>query len=166
MRNRWLTALIVVLAVACGGKRTRTIGGSGGGSGPNDAGSGAVASDAGAIVRRALHVRLELLVTPDEIPAKTRVDLIMTDETGRTERVGLGEFTGTCTDVTEQNKSGPMTPIVSYDCLHDGRGTLLRLVARLGHIIVLRARVDAGEEPLFDEHKRVPVPTGVPIVTD
>lgn len=143
--TRGVLALVAAVA-GCGG------GGSGGADEPEGP-------------RRVVHLAIETSEVPDANPPRGRVDLVMTDHTGASDRVEIGEFPGPCEDTSASHLSDPMSPILSVDCTGEG-GIALRFVHRGPEVIVLRARHYEGEEQTFDEHTRIGVPSNAIVKTD
>lgn len=117
---------------------------------------------------RVRHLRLEsVTVDPEAEMPKSRVTLIIADETGSTRREPIGELEGGCSDSTAQNLGTQMKPILALDCWFAGAGSQLRFVKRGHQLVVLRAPVDemtgTGD---YEVMKTIELPPGVPVTTD
>ena len=138
---------LVVAVTGCGG------GGSGGGADEADE------------PRRVVHLAIEITEVPDSNPPRAQVDVVMTGQTGASDRVEIGVFPGPCEDTSASHLSDPMSPILAVDCKGEG-GLALRFVHRGPEVIVLRAKHYEGEEQAFDEHTRIGVGSNTTIKTD
>lgn len=163
MRNRSRAFLVLVLVVAACGGRTRRVGEAGSNREPGGDRPTSAPADAGAIppsTIAAAHLSLELAGED-----RTVVRLVVTDETGATQRSDLAELAGPCTDVTSSEREDG-TPILAARCDPDaGRGALLHVVVRGNQAIALRDWTDDAELA-FDEIRRVDLPPGARITTD
>jgi hypothetical protein len=160
----WMTAVTALIAFAACGGRTRSVGRGGARAGSTE--TPAPGGDGDAPPRRVLHLAIEVEPVEQATPPRSRVDLVTTDQTGATDRTEIGEFAGSCAETSAAHRADAMRPLLSVDCSGGDPEMLLRFVHRGSELIVLRARLFAGEEPSYDEHTRIPLPTGVPVRTD
>ena len=122
--------------------------------------------------RRAKYVNLSLEILPasgpDEIDAGGLVEitLILTDETGSTKRISIGEYPGPCEDVSAKDKS-PMKPLLSARC-SGGEGLRLRLLQKEkdSKVVLWKAPGLQGDDIDFDEFHEYEMPKGAAITTE
>jgi hypothetical protein len=121
--------------------------------------------------RKAKYVNLSLEILPasgpDEIDAGglEEITLIVTDETGSTRRVSLGEYPGPCEDVTHKDRNTPMKPILSAVC-KGGEGLRIRLLQKNRKVVMFRAAGLQGDDFDFDEFQEYDMPRGAAITTE
>jgi hypothetical protein len=152
--------LVLAAAITCacsGGSSKDKAGGSGsGGGGPKP---------------KAKYVNLSLEILPasgpDEIDAGglEEITLIVTDETGSTRRISIGEYPGPCEDVTHRDRNTPMKPILSAIC-KGGEGLRIRLLQKNRKIVLFRATGLQGDDFDFDEFHEYDMPRGAAIITE
>ena len=151
-----LVVLAAVLACACSG-----------GSSKDTAGGGARGKKP--LKAKFVHLSLEILPAsgPDEIDAGglEEITLIITDETGSTRRLSMGEYPGPCEDVSHRDKKSPMKPILSALC-RGGEGLRIRLLQKNRKIVLYRAPGVEGDDFDFDEFHEYEMPKGAGITTE
>jgi hypothetical protein len=149
--------VVVAAAVAC----------SGGSS--SEKGGAAAAGDQQPHKAKYVNLSLEILPAsgPDEIDAGglEEITLIITDETGSTRRISLGEYPGPCEDVTHKDRTTPMKPILSAIC-KGGEGLRIRLLQKNRKIVLFRAAGIQGDDFDFDEFHEYDMPKGAAITTE
>ena len=161
-----LALLLTSSLVAC------SSGGAGtGGGGATPADPDRAASPADPVYKRLL---LSLEILPAGAAGAPRaadagdlqqVWIIMTDETGATERVDIGSYPGPCRDRSGELEGAAMDPLLGASC-SGGEGVRLLVVQRDGNLVVLRALGEEGDELDHDEVQRVELPPGVPVSVD
>jgi hypothetical protein len=156
-----MTKLVIVAAAL-------TCGCSGGSS--KDTGSGGGAGRGGKPLRaKFVNLSLEILPAsgPDEIDAGglEEITLIITDETGSTRRIAIGEYPGPCEDVSHRDRKSPMKPILSALC-RGGEGLRIRLLQKNRKIVLYRAPGVQGDDFDFDEFHEYDMPKGAAITTE
>lgn len=105
---------------------------------------------------------VETLSDDDEIPPRQRVTVSLTDETGAAESIEVGEFVGGC---APSQVDAPENAITALRCWYAGAGTVLQVFRQGGELVIVRAEIDeGGEEPSFEEYKRLPVAVGAVVV--
>jgi hypothetical protein len=163
--RRLVLALILATAAAAAGCGTRNVLGTPAGEGGG--GGEAAAPGAPSAARRLAHVSIDLLPV-DRPPRRTRVHVVVTDETGAARPREVGVFDGECADVSVIARTERLRPLLGADCGAGGTRVLLRLVARDSSLILLRAVVtgDPSEEPEFDQLARIDLPSGTRVLTD
>ena len=120
---------------------------------------------------RAKFVNLSLEILPgsgpDEVDAGglEEITLILTDETGSTRRISLGEYPGPCEDVTHRDRKTPMKPLLSAIC-RGGEGLRLRLLQKNRRVVLFRAPGIQGDDFDFDEFHEYEMPRGAAITTE
>jgi hypothetical protein len=150
-----LLVLAAAVTCACSGGSSSEKGSSGGGDKP----------------RKAKYVNLSLEILPasgpDEIDAGglEEITLIVTDETGSTRRISLGEYPGPCEDVTHKDRNTPMKPILSAIC-KGGEGLRIRLLQKNRKVVMFRAAGLQGDDFDFDEFHEYDMPRGAAITTE
>ncbi len=160
-------ALFVALGMlaACGGTRTL-------GKGETREGTEAPTTQepsAPAVVA-VLHIALEFDVST-ESPPTTKIALVETNETGANKRHNIGEFDGSCKDVTPEVRSSDPEVFLGFHCqpYGDQRGVLVHILQRRGRLVLLRAWL-GSTKPTFDEFDQIgelpPTPMGVPLRSD
>ncbi len=116
-----------------------------------------------------VNLSLEILPGsgPDEIDAGglEEITLILTDETGSTRRISIGEYPGPCEDVTQRDRKTPMKPILSAIC-RGGEGLRLRLLQKDRKVVLFRATGLEGDDFDFDEFHEYEMPKGAAITTE
>jgi hypothetical protein len=116
-----------------------------------------------------VNLSLEILPAsgPDEIDAGglEEITLIITDETGSTRRISLGEYPGPCEDVTHRDRTTPMKPILSAIC-KGGEGLRIRLLQKNRKVVLFRAQGLQGDDFDFDEFHEYEMPKGAAITTE
>jgi hypothetical protein len=116
-----------------------------------------------------VNLSLEILPAsgPDEIDAGglEEITLIVTDETGSTRRISLGEYPGPCEDVTHKDRNTPMKPILSVTC-KGGEGLRIRLLQKNRKVVMFRAQGLQGDDFDFDEFHEYDMPRGAAITTE
>ena len=116
-----------------------------------------------------VNLSLEILPAsgPDEIDAGglEEITLIVTDETGSTKRISLGEYPGPCEDVTHRDRATPMKPLLSAIC-KGGEGLRIRLLQKNRKIVLFRAAGIQGDDFDFDEFHEYEMPHGAAIITE
>lgn len=151
--------LVIAAAISCAC--------SGGSS--EDTGSGGGATQG--TPRRAKFVQLSLEILPgsgpDEIDAGglEEITLILTDETGSTRRISLGEYPGPCEDVSHRDRKTPMKPLLSVVC-RGGEGLRIRLLQKDRKVVLFRAPGIQGDDFDFDEFHEYEMPRGAAITTE
>jgi hypothetical protein len=150
-----LLVLAAAITCACSSSQDKG-GGSGAGSSPP---------------RRAKYVNLSLEILPasgpDEIDAGglEEITLIVTDETGSTRRISIGEYPGPCEDVTHRDRNTPMKPLLSAIC-KGGEGLRIRLLQKNRKVVLFRAIGIQGDDFDFDEFHEYDMPRGAAITTE
>ena len=153
-----IVAAALALTCACSGGSSKDTG-SGGGGGK------------GGKPLRAKFVNLSLEILPasgpDEIDAGglEEITLIITDETGSTRRLSIGEYPGPCEDASHRDKKSPMKPILSAVC-RGGEGLRIRLLQKNRKIVLYRAPGVQGDDFDFDEFHEYEMPKGAAITTE
>lgn len=154
---RRMRTLLFLAAAACAC--------SGGSSG--DKGGGA--DSPGSRRSKFVHLSLEILPGsgPDEIDAGglMEITLIVTDETGSTRRISLGEYPGPCEDVSAAEAKGPMKPLLAARCT-GGEGLRLRLTQKDRKVVLWKAPRVSGDDFDFDEFHEYEMPRGAAITTE
>jgi hypothetical protein len=121
--------------------------------------------------RRAKVVQVSLEILPGSAPGEIdaggllEITLILTDETGSTKRISLGEYPGPCEDVSVADQKSPMKPMLSALC-RGGEGLRLRLVQKDRKLVLWKAPGITGDEFDFDEFHEYEMPPGAGIVTE
>ncbi len=153
-----LVVLAAALASACSGGSSEDTGGGGG-------------AGARGKPHKAKFVNLSLEILPgsgpDEIDAGglEEITLIITNETGSTRRLSIGEYPGPCEDVSHRDKKSPMKPILSAVC-RGGEGLRIRLLQKNRKIVLFRAPGVEGDDFDFDEFHEYDMPKGAAITTE
>jgi hypothetical protein len=120
---------------------------------------------------RSKFVQLSLEILPgsgpDEVDAGglEEITLILTNETGSTKRISLGEYPGPCEDVTHRDRKTPMKPLLSAIC-RGGEGLRLRLLQKDRKVVLFRAPGIQGDDFDFDEFHEYDMPKGAAITTE
>ncbi len=146
----------VAITCACSGGSSKKKGGAGGG---------------GTEPHKSKYVNLSLEILPasgpDEIDAGglEEITLIVTDETGSTKRISLGEYPGPCEDMTHRDRATPMKPLLSAVC-KGGEGLRIRLLQKNRKIVLFRAPGVQGDDFDFDEFHEYEMPRGAAIITE
>jgi len=158
-----ITALaLATLLISCGGKSNPK----------NGDGDGSASADAGPTspppLRRVLHLSLEHVTIDVNAEKPTaRVSLILTDETGSTNREEIGEFPGGCSNVSAAARTESMKPILGLDCWTGEAGVQLRFAHRKNKLYVVVAEVTRETtEPAYQPLKTIDLPQGTPVTTD
>jgi hypothetical protein len=158
---RGMTKIVVLaaaLACACSG-----------GSSKDNAGAGGAGKDGTPRKAKFVNLSLEILPAsgPDEIDAGglEEITLVITDETGSTRRISIGEYAGPCQDVSHRDKKTPMKPILSAVC-RGGEGLRIRLLQKNRKIVLFRAPGIQGDDFDFDEFHEYEMPKGAAITTE
>ena len=152
-----LVVLAAALASACSGGSSEDTGGA--------------AAGARGKPHKAKFVNLSLEILPgsgpDEIDAGglEEITLIITNETGSTRRLSIGEYPGPCEDVSHRDKKSPMKPILSAVC-RGGEGLRIRLLQKNRKIVLFRAPGVEGDDFDFDEFHEYDMPKGAAITTE
>ena len=152
-----LVVLVAALASACSGGSSEDTGGA--------------AAGARGKPHKAKFVNLSLEILPgsgpDEIDAGglEEITLIITNETGSTRRLSIGEYPGPCEDVSHRDKKSPMKPILSAVC-RGGEGLRIRLLQKNRKIVLFRAPGVEGDDFDFDEFHEYDMPKGAAITTE
>lgn len=126
---------------------------------------------AGKTPHKAKYVNLSLEILPASGPGEIdaggleEITLIVTDETGSTRRVSLGEYPGPCEDVTHRDARSPMKPILSAIC-RGGEGLRIRLLQKNRKVVLFRAPGIQGDDFDFDEFHEYDMPKGAAITTE
>ena len=153
-----IVVLAAALACACSGGSSKDTGGAGG-----------AGKDGKPRKAKFVNLSLEILPAsgPDEIDAGglEEITLIVTDETGSTRRISIGEYPGPCEDVTHRDKKTPMKPLLSAIC-RGGEGLRLRLLQKNRKIVLFRAPGVQGDDFDFDEFHEYEMPKGAAITTE
>jgi hypothetical protein len=154
--SKWLV-LAAAVACACSGGSSK------------DSASGGGAQGKKPLKAKFVHLSLEILPAsgPDEIDAGglEEITLIVTDETGSTRRISIGEYPGPCEDVTHRDKKSPMKPMLSALC-RGGEGLRIRLLQKKRKIVLYRAPGIEGDDFDFDEFHEYEMPKGAGITTE
>lgn len=154
MRRLWILA--IAISAACSGGSSEDKGAAGR---PDDKPRKA----------KAVNLSLEILPGsgPDEVDAGglMEITLILTDETGSTRRISLGEYPGPCEDVTHRDRKTPMKPLLSAIC-RGGEGLRLRLLRKDRKVVLFRAPGIQGDDFDFDEFHEYEMPRGAAITTE
>lgn len=152
-----LLVLAAAITCACSSSQDKDGGsGSGSGDGPK---------------RRAKYVNLSLEILPASGPGEIdaggleEITLIVTDETGSTRRVSIGEYPGPCEDVTHRDRKTPMKPLLSAIC-RGGEGLRIRLLQKNRKVVLFRAIGIEGDDFDFDEFHEYDMPRGAAITTE
>ncbi len=158
--SKWRLVLAAAISCACSGC-------SGGSS--EDTGGGGPSSGGKSLKAKVVVLSLEILPGsgPDEIDAGglMEITLIVTDETGSTRRVSLGEYPGPCEDVSHRDRKSPMKPMLSAIC-RGGEGLRLRLLQKERKVVLFRATGIEGDDFDFDEFHEYEMPKGTAITTE
>ncbi|HEU5058379.1 MAG TPA: hypothetical protein VFU21_17730 [Kofleriaceae bacterium] len=153
--SRKLVILALALACACSGGSSKETGGAGSGDKPRKA--------------KFVNLSLEILPAsgPDEIDAGglEEITLILTNETGSTRRIPIGEYPGPCEDISHRDRKTPMKPILSVLC-RGGEGLRIRLLQKNRKIVLFRAPGIQGDDFDFDEFHEYEMPKGAAITTE
>lgn len=113
--------------------------------------------DAGLVAVKATAVGWVFEAQEHTEPAKTKVLLSKSDETGATDHTDVGTFVGSCQNVAAEGDD----VVVAAQCKAGDKGVKLHVVHRRDELIVLRAYLEEeGDELSFDVIKRVKVPIG------
>ncbi len=140
-----------------------------GGSSEGDKGEASAGGGGGSHKTKFVNLSLEILPAsgPDEIDAGglMEITLILTDETGSTRRISLGEYPGPCEDVTHRDRKTPMKPMLSALC-RGGEGLRLRLLQKNRKVVLFRAAGIEGDDFDFDEFHEYEMPKGAAITTE
>lgn len=137
------------------------------GSSSPDKGGGA----AGKAPHKTKYVNLSLEILPASGPGEIdaggleEITLILTDETGSTRRISLGEYPGPCEDVTHRDRTTPMKPVLSAVC-RGGEGLRIRLLQKNRKVVLFRAVGIEGDDFDFDEFHEYEMPKGAAITTE
>jgi len=151
--------LVLAAAITCACSSSQDKGGRSG------AGSG------GDPPRKSKYVNLSLEILPasgpDEIDAGglEEITLVVTDETGSTRRISIGEYPGPCEDVTHRDRDTPMKPLLSAIC-KGGEGLRIRLLQKNRKVVLFRAIGIQGDDFDFDEFHEYDMPRGAAITTE
>jgi hypothetical protein len=153
------TVLVLAVAISCAC------------SGGSPASSEGAATGASGGPRRTKFINLSLEILsasgPDEVDAGglQEIWLILTDETGSTRRISLGEYPGPCEDVSHLDAKSPMKPLLAARCT-GGEGLRIRLLQKEHTVVLFRAAGLAGDDFDFDEFHEYEMPKGAAITTE
>lgn len=154
---RKLLVLAAAISCACSGGSSE------------DAGSGGAGAQGKPRKAKFVNLSLEILPGsgPDEIDAGglEEITLIITNETGSTRRVSIGEYPGPCEDISHRDKKSPMKPVLSAVC-RGGEGLRIRLLQKNRKIVLFRAPGIEGDDFDFDEFHEYEMPKGAAIITE
>jgi|SRR6185503_7650283 len=140
-------------------------------SSSQDKGGGSGAGSGGDPPHKSKYVNLSLEILPasgpDEIDAGglEEITLVVTDETGSTRRISIGEYPGPCEDVTHRDRDTPMKPLLSAIC-KGGEGLRIRLLQKNRKVVLFRAIGIQGDDFDFDEFHEYDMPRGAAITTE
>src|SRR6185503_13863292 len=82
-------------------------------SSSQDKGGGSGAGSGGDPPHKSKYVNLSVEIDAGGLE---EITLVVTDETGSTRRISIGEYPGPCEDVTHRDRDTPMKPLLSAIC--------------------------------------------------
>ena len=148
---RWFAIPLVLALAACPKKSGTTT--------PDGTGSG---SDGPVLVKQTLvRFGTENVAPPQSDNVRTKIWLVLTDETGSAKSFPMEEIDASCA----AEAGGELEALGTLRCVKDGVGANYVAVARGSEIILLRQRVAPGEDDNdYEEQSRVAVPAGSKLV--
>lgn len=143
-------SLLLICLAACGARHNPP-------AGPGT-GSASGTGSAEIVMQTLVHFAFENEGGADAPVPKTKIWVVVTDETGAAKSYPLDEIDSACSE----KPGGEMEALGTLACLRDGKGANYIAVGRGTDIILLRQAVDpSDDEPSdYEEMTRIEVPVG------